>query len=117
MVSSQMIKRKMQNRNKKRKQKKKYQQKKTKMDCVEGEMDCIAFKHLFEEYGDITPKDYNENTEVVVCRLDDDKSGQVFGVSKCKGGSRYGTFEIEKMDIIFFPKQRKIRIWFGVDGW
>eukprot|EP00483_Globobulimina_turgida_P013372 UN13396 len=85
--------------------------------CFEVEMDCIAFKHLFGEHGDITPKQFDESTDCVVCRLDDDGSANVFGKTKCKGGSMYGTFTIEKMDVVFFPSQQSARIWFAVDGW
>ena len=80
-------------------------------------MDCEAFNHLFAEHGDMTPEEFDEDTAVVVCRLDGEGSANVFGKTKCKGGSMYGTFTIRKMDVVYFPAERKARIWFGVSGW
>eukprot|EP01084_Bolivina_argentea_P109756 196131_1 len=82
--------------------------------CLQVRMDCVAFNHLFGEHGDITPPQYDEDTPCVVCRLDGDNAGNVFGKTKCRGGSRMGTFEIEKMDVVFLPSQRSARIWFAV---
>ena len=86
--------------------------------CIRVKMDCTAFKWMFGEHGTIIPNNYDENTPVVVCRLNSQaQCGDVFGKSKIKGGSRYGEYHITSMDIVFTPPTHEVKMWFAVSGW
>lgn len=77
--------------------------------------DCSieVFKNLIEPNVDtITPSTYDQNTEVVHCSIGSfDKMREIFGSTKLQGGNKMKTWKARSMDIIFFPKTSKIRIW------
>lgn len=77
--------------------------------------DCSieVFKNLIEPNVDtITPSKYDNNTEIVLCSIESfDKMKEIFGSTKLQGGNRMRTWHARSMDIIFFPKTSKLRIW------
>ena len=53
-----------------------------------NKMDTIAFKALFNEVLHKTDE-FDEETPVVAFELNSEEAGNVFGVSKIKGGNMY----------------------------
>ena len=60
----------------------------------------------------VTPEVFNEQTPVVVASIEGAlAAGEVFGKSKIKGGNRYETREVEKVEFVFFPPSEEARLW------
>ncbi|RYP59052.1 hypothetical protein DL769_008701 [Monosporascus sp. CRB-8-3] len=52
----------------------------------------------------ITPAEYAEGTPIVVAEPTNTAAGEVFGVSKVKGGNRYATVHLARMAVVFYLK-------------
>jgi hypothetical protein len=60
----------------------------------------------------VTPEVFNEETPVVVASIEGAlAAGEVFGKSKIKGGNRYETCEVEKVEFVYFPSTEEARLW------
>ena len=57
---------------------------------------------------------YDENTPVVVAEMNHSQAGEIFGVSKVKGGNRMGTTYLSSMCIVFYPAKKRARAWVTV---
>src|SRR5438046_8172710 len=53
--------------------------------------------------------DFDERTPVVVAELNHNQAGEVFGVSKVKGGNRMVTTYLLSMCVVLYPAQKRAR--------
>ena len=44
-----------------------------------------------------------------------EQASAIFGSTKLRAGTRLGSWEVKKMDIVFKPKQGELRIWWTMD--
>jgi len=62
----------------------------------------------------ITPEIYDENTPIVVAELTYHAAGEVFGVSKVKGGNRMATIHLAQMCVTLWPQEKRAKAWLTV---
>lgn len=58
--------------------------------------------------------EYDDKTPVVVAALSNAAAGEIFGVSKVKGGNRYATVHLAAMVVILYPASKKAQAWLTV---
>ncbi|XP_063676054.1 uncharacterized protein LOC134812514 [Bolinopsis microptera] len=57
----------------------------------------------------VHPADFDSSTPVVTASSR--KPGVIFGSSKCKGGSRFGSFSAEEAEFIFVASTKQLSVW------
>lgn len=62
----------------------------------------------------ITPTEFNDTTPVIVLDVSHHQAGELLGVSKVKGGNRFGTTHLAAMCVVFRPSQGTAKIWLSV---
>lgn len=71
-------------------------------------MDVTFFRAFFDadvKGVSITPAEYDETVPVIVAQLSNDTAGQIFGVSKVKGGNR------SKLLAVFLSHSFLLPVW------
>jgi len=82
---------------------------------INMEMDVAFFRAFFNRSGIlIVPPDFDERTPVVVAELNHNQAGEVFGVSKVKGGNRMVTTYLLSMCVVLYPAQKRASAWLTV---
>ena len=65
----------------------------------------------------VTPARFDSKTEVVLAEVDSTQQiAEIFGSTKIKGGTRYGSWSARKMDLVFKPQEGELRAWWVMHG-
>jgi hypothetical protein len=64
----------------------------------------------------LTPQDFTPETVSIVGQLSGCDAGNVFGVTKIRGGSMYATYTIKRMTVSYQPLKQKLTIAYQMDG-
>jgi hypothetical protein len=59
----------------------------------------------------ITPATFDKDTPVVVAELNGKQAGEVFGISKVKGGNRMEATHLRSMCVVFYPAKGTATAW------
>ncbi|KJZ69678.1 hypothetical protein HIM_10925 [Hirsutella minnesotensis 3608] len=84
------------------------------------QMDTAFFRTLFVDNDklskplSVTPAEFDDTTVVVVVDLTHHQAGELFGVSKVKGGNRFATTHLAAMCVLFYPTRGTAKIWLSV---
>ena len=61
---------------------------------------------------DVTPAEFSDATPVVVAAVEGSASAaEVFGATKIKGGTRLGSWQADRVELVYFPPSQQLRIW------
>jgi len=76
-----------------------------------------AFKAVVVPHVDsVTPAKFDDNTEVVLAEVKGmNQASAIFGSTKLRAGTRLGSWEVDKMDLVFRPKKEELRIWWTMN--
>merc|ERR1712080_357190 len=59
----------------------------------------------------VFPEEYNASTEIVLGVVEStQEAAAIFGATKIKGGTRLGSWSANKMELVFRPKERELRV-------
>ncbi|KXT00409.1 hypothetical protein AC578_3360 [Pseudocercospora eumusae] len=92
----------------------------------EMQMDMQFFRFFFVENDNLTqplsftPAEFDENTPVVVVEMNRSRAGELLGVSKVAGGNRMATTVLDRLCVIFRPKERTTTVYISPEdhfGW
>lgn len=79
--------------------------------CV-YDMSAEVFRTLVVPHSHVvTPVDWTVDTPVVLAQVEGAQVAELCGATKIRAGSRVQTWSAHKMDIVFLPKDGKIRVW------
>ena len=60
----------------------------------------------------VTPAGFDSKTEVVLAEVNSTQQiAEIFGSTKIRGGTRYGSWSARKMDLVFKPQEGQLRAW------
>ena len=60
----------------------------------------------------VTPVGFDSKTELVLAEVNSTQQiAEIFGSTKIKGGTRYGSWSARKMDLVFKPQEGELRAW------
>ncbi|KZV89496.1 hypothetical protein EXIGLDRAFT_618133 [Exidia glandulosa HHB12029] len=62
----------------------------------------------------ISPADYDASTPVVTAHFGNRAAGELFGVSKVKGGNRYTENHVSAVMAVLYPPQQKFVMFFSI---
>ena len=77
---------------------------------------CFMFGHFRAK---MTPQDFTSEScqgVPIVGQLSGGDAGQVFGVTKIRGGSMYATYTIQRMTVSYQPLKQKLTLSYQMDG-
>lgn len=78
---------------------------------VEIDMD-VFHKLVLPNADTVVPADITNNTPVVVALIrGKEAAGSIFEKTKIRGGNRFATCNAEKMQLVYYPKKGKMRVW------
>ena len=65
----------------------------------------------------VTPVGFDSKTELVLAEVNSTQQiAEIFGSTKIKGGTRYGSWSARKMDLVFKPQEGELRAWWVMHG-
>ena len=76
-----------------------------------GKLSIPTFKSMLKLYHN---EDFDDDTPVVVCPMNNQKAGEIFGVTKIKNGNRYSTFDLDSMSVILYPRTKKAQVYVSI---
>jgi hypothetical protein len=75
------------------------------------------FRFMFGHFrAKLTPRDFTSETASIVGQLSGGDAGNVFGVTKIRGGSMYATYTVQRMTVSYQPLQQKLTLAYQMDG-
>ena len=87
--------------------------------CIAPQCHCVmqceieVFRKLIVPNAQsVMPSTFDATTAVVVASIEgSEAAGAVFGYTKICGGTRLGSWSANKMELIFFPRSKEMRVW------
>merc|ERR1711920_641055 len=75
------------------------------------------FRFMFGHFrAKLTPQDFTPETVSIVGQLSGCDAGNVFGVTKIRGGSMYATYTIQRMTVSYRPLKQQLTLAYQMDG-
>jgi len=82
---------------------------------VQTTMDAEFFRAFFGVPGaKMSPSTFDETAPVVVAEFGGKAGGEIFGVSKVKGGNRYVTNYVRRIAAILYPAEERFVMFFSI---
>ncbi|KAH8818911.1 hypothetical protein DL96DRAFT_1560416 [Flagelloscypha sp. PMI_526] len=82
-------------------------------DCLRLEKYAVQSMMISMQM-DVAFFQYDDSSPVIVANLSNEAAGEIFGVSKVKGGNRYSTVHLRSMVVILYPSAQKAQAWVTV---